>query len=107
MNQIYSQNRENENRCAMGNCGVKEKFEVNDVCNALKYNVTIFGRTLNLWVVLCIVLLLCLGVYMYLHRKNSSMMTSSVLSDTSSDVVAALQQGGFMLNTPTFIRRLA
>ncbi len=82
-----------------------ENFEVDSVCNVLKYKVDLFGYEVNIWVLLLVVAVI-VGAYYYKTSSNVSVASDITLSSTSSMGSIAKQMGGFTINTPDFIRGL-
>lgn len=89
----------------------REDFQMTNVCSALKYDVTIFGMKVNVWVLL-LVIAVVVGLVMTNESRTSILPTTSELSlsSTSSMATIAEQMGGFMRSlsteTPAFIRNL-
>jgi len=89
----------------------REDFQMTNVCSALKYDVTIFGMKVNVWVLL-LVIAIVVGLVMVKDTKSSVLPTSSELlqSTTSSMNTINNQLGGYMKTlgseTPSFIKNL-
>ncbi len=99
---------------------VHEDFEMGTVCNAFGYSVNMFGRKVNVWLLLLIIIVLVIALF---YRKNKRFptsacdLTNSFTSQTSPGLAnirggmldTQTQAGRFfsnMFDTPQFIRNL-
>ncbi len=94
---------------------VHEDFEMGTVCNTFGYSVNMFGRKVNVWLLLLIVIVLATALF---YRKNKRLPTYNDITISTTSSMGALrggmldtqtQAGRFfsnMFDTPQFIRNL-
>ena len=88
----------------------QENFEMDTVCNTLKYHVNLFGFKVNIFV-LALVIGVVVGLVFYTQQQQAqpSSMPSELSATSLSGGLASIYRqmgGGFSVTTPDFIKRL-